>query len=101
MAAGPAEKLKTRIVRSWKQARKREIAQKNGEAGSREGNHHEADNAILTTASPIIPRRKENGRSRLCANSHYRIVAANPPNPACRIACRAAASATSAQPFDL
>ncbi|MFL9985709.1 hypothetical protein [Paraburkholderia sediminicola] len=45
--------------------------------------------------------QKENGRLRVCANSHYRIVTANPPNPARHMACRAATSAMSVQPFDL
>ncbi|MFM0394162.1 hypothetical protein [Paraburkholderia phytofirmans] len=28
-----------------------------------------------------ISRRKKNGRLRACANGHYRIVIAKPPNP--------------------
>ncbi|MFM0502029.1 hypothetical protein [Paraburkholderia caffeinilytica] len=59
-------------------------------------------NANLTTRIRRQFRaQKENGRLRVCANGHYRIVTANPPNPARYIACRAAASAMSAQPFDL
>jgi hypothetical protein len=54
MAAGPAEKLKTRIVRSRKQARGKNTQQ--------------------------IRARKENGRLRVCANGHYRIDTGNPPN---------------------
>jgi len=55
MAAGPAEKLKTRIVRT-------------PEAGARRKKEPES-------------RRKENGRLRASANGHYRIDAGNPPNP--------------------
>jgi hypothetical protein len=58
MAAGPAEKLKTRIVKSLKQARGEQTVQ--------------------------IRARKENGRLRVCANGHYRIDAATPPNPAAK-----------------
>jgi hypothetical protein len=55
MAAGPAEKLKTRIVKSLKRAR---------------------------SELPLrIRARKENGRLRVCANGHYRIDAVTPPNP--------------------
>jgi hypothetical protein len=53
MAAGPAEKLKTRIVKSRKQARR---------------------------VNQQIRARKENGRLRVCANGHYRIDTENPPN---------------------
>jgi hypothetical protein len=52
MAAGPAEKLKTRIVKSLKQARR----------------------------NWQIRALKENGRLRVCANGHYRIATGNPPN---------------------
>jgi hypothetical protein len=49
MAAGPAEKLKTRIVKSWKRARKTKDRAKNGEGGSRKGDHGETGHANSTT----------------------------------------------------
>jgi hypothetical protein len=45
------------------------------------------DDAVSTT----FRAPKENGRLRVCANSHYRIVAAKPPNSACHLARRRAA----------
>jgi hypothetical protein len=61
----------------------------------------ELDNASLTTRVwQYFRTQKENGRLRVCANGHYRIVTANPPNPTRHMACGAAASAMSAQPFD-
>ncbi|WP_143026258.1 hypothetical protein [Paraburkholderia fungorum] len=49
MAAGPGEKLKTRIVKSWKQARNKKDRAKVGEGGNREGHHDEAGHVNLTT----------------------------------------------------
>jgi hypothetical protein len=55
MAAGPAEKLKTRIV-------------KTPEAGAAE-------------KKARISAQKDNGRLRVRANDHYRTGTSNPPNP--------------------
>jgi hypothetical protein len=49
MAAGPAEKLKTRIVKSWKQARNKKDRAKVGEGGNRKDHHDEAGHVSLTT----------------------------------------------------
>ncbi|HYS63795.1 MAG TPA: hypothetical protein VEN30_08265 [Paraburkholderia sp.] len=65
-------------------AKKREIAQKTGEVGSLEGNHHEAGHAILTTGLPIIPRRKRKwpfARVRKRPLSHCRRQPAKPRTP--------------------
>jgi hypothetical protein len=45
--------------------------------------------SLATTNPPEFRAKKENGRLRVCANGHYRIVIANPPNPARRTACQA------------
>jgi hypothetical protein len=101
MAAGPAEKLKTRIVKSWKRARKTKYRAKIGEGGGwkaatvkrvkqirRRGfvganrPKRTIPTSFVTTNPPAFHAKKENGRLRACANSHYRIVIANPPNPA-------------------
>ncbi|MCX4146520.1 MULTISPECIES: hypothetical protein [Paraburkholderia] len=102
-------------------AKKRTDRAKIGEVSSREGSRckicdAKLDNKSLTTrigrhaigntrlATRVwqnLRAQKENGRLRVCANGHYRIVTANPPNPARHMACLAAASAMSAQPFDL
>jgi hypothetical protein len=98
MAAGPAEKLKTRIVKSWKRARKKKDRAKIGEGGNRVGSHGETGHANSTAwvhwrerakanatmNPPGFCAKKDNGRLRVCANDHYRIVNANPPNPARR-----------------
>jgi hypothetical protein len=62
MAAGPAEKLKTRIV-------------KTPEAGAAE-------------KKARIRAQKENGRLRVRANDHYRTDTGNPPNPGALISLR-------------
>ncbi|WP_259461273.1 hypothetical protein [Paraburkholderia fungorum] len=63
---------------------------------------HEFDGKYSATRSwQHFRAQKENGRLRVCANGHYRIVTANPPNPARRTACQAAAGSMSALPFDL
>ncbi|MFM0059292.1 hypothetical protein PQR64_27055 [Paraburkholderia phytofirmans] len=74
-------------MRSWKQAQKKEERAKIGEAGSRANNRGDANNAILPARfsdadSDYFAPIKENGRLRACANGHYRIVTAKPPNPA-------------------
>jgi hypothetical protein len=49
MAAGPAEKLKTRIVKSWKRARKRKIAQKSAKVAAAKASHCNTGHANSTT----------------------------------------------------
>ncbi|WP_243856818.1 hypothetical protein [Paraburkholderia sp. BL6665CI2N2] len=73
---------------------KKEERAKIGEVGSRGNNRHDADHAILPARfsdADFRPFRaeKENGRLRVCANGHYRIVNAMPPNPARHIAYEA------------
>ena len=58
MAAGPAEKLKTRIV--------------------------ETPEADAAEKKARIRAQKENGRLRARANDHYRTDTGNPPNPHAR-----------------
>src|ERR1700761_1466174 len=60
MAAGPAEKLKTRM---WDPG-----------SGREKGDRAKIGEKIRGTV-----RRKQNGRLRVCANDHYGIVAVNPP----------------------
>ncbi|MFB9128196.1 hypothetical protein ACFFYR_35395 [Paraburkholderia dipogonis] len=66
---------------------KKEERAKIGEAGSRANNAGDASNAILPARfsdadSDHFAPKKDNGRLRACANGHYRIVIAKPPNPA-------------------
>ncbi|MDR8399850.1 MULTISPECIES: hypothetical protein [Paraburkholderia] len=73
---------------------KNEDRAKIGEADSRVGIDREDDNAIVPARfsdAGFGPFRaeKENGRLRVCTNSHYRIVTAKPPNPARHPACEA------------
>jgi hypothetical protein len=82
-------------VKSWKLARKTNRSRENRRSWQPQkqppqNQRREPDNPDLTVriGQHVLTTRiwqhfraqKENGRLRMCANSHYRIVTANPPN---------------------